>query len=360
MARAHNFSAGPAVLPESVLLQLQKDIWEAGNSGMGILECSHRGAMFEGRLADTKDRLRRLLALSEDQEVLFMHGGARTQFFQWPMNVLRGGRATYLDTGIWAAGAIEDARRFGTVDVPFSSKASRYDHVPTANSWGELPAGTKYLHYTSNNTVAGTEFHYMPDVPEGVWRVCDMSSNFLSRPIDGSKFDMIYAGAQKNAGPSGVTIVVLRKSLLAEMDPNLPAMLRYGVAVENNSMYNTPSTFAIHTVGLVAQWIEETGGVAAMEARNIAKADRLYAALSKGGWQLPVRADSRSRMNVRFSTGTPEGDDAFVKAAKAAGLTELKGHRSIGGLRASIYNSQTTAAIDALVEFIGSYAPMHA
>jgi phosphoserine aminotransferase len=353
--RAHNFSAGPAVMPEPVLTQLQQDLWEVRGSGMGILECSHRGACFEAILAETKARLTRLLRLSDDQVVLFLHGGARTQFFQWPMNILRGGRATYFDTGIWASGAIEDARRYGAVDVPFSSKAQGYDRVPEPASWGPLPEGTVYLHYTANNTVAGSEFHYVPDAG-GSLLACDMSSNFLSRPVDGSRFDYIYAGAQKNAGPSGVTVVVLRRSLLERMDRDLPKMLRYDVAVENDSMFNTPNTFGIHAVGLVAKWIEDQGGLTAIEARNIAKADRVYAAIDASSlFRGKVQKGSRSRMNVTFTTGSTELDDRFVKAAKAEGLTELKGHRTLGGLRASMYNAQTDSAIDALVSFLGHF-----
>lgn len=350
--RAHNFSAGPAVMPEAVLKQLQQDLWEVRGSGMGILECSHRGATFEAILAETKARLSRLLALTDDQAVLFLHGGARTQFFQWPMNMLRGGRASYFDTGIWAAGAIEDAKRFGTVDVPFSSKAQGYDRVPDAGEWGPLAPGTVYLHYTANNTVAGTEYHYVPDAGSALL-ACDMSSNFLSRPVDGSRFDYIYAGAQKNAGPSGVTVIVLRRALLERMEKDLPNMLRYDIAVQNDSMFNTPCTFGIHAVGLVAAWVEDQGGLAAIEKRNIAKAGKLYDAIDASAlYRGRVHAGSRSRMNVTFTTGSADLDDRFVKAAKAEGLTELKGHRSMGGLRASVYNAQTDAAVDALVGFL--------
>ncbi len=353
--RAHNFSAGPAVLPEPVLQQLQADLWEVRDSGMGILECSHRSTTFEAILAEAKARLARLLALSDDQEVLFLHGGARTQFYQWPMNVLRGGRATYFDTGIWAAGAIEDARRYGTVDVLFSSASTTYDRVPQPSEWGNPPAGTVYLHYTSNNTVAGSEFHYVPDA-QGALLACDMSSNFLSRPVEGSRFDYIYAGAQKNAGPSGVTVVVLRRSLLERMDPNLPAMLRYETSVKNNSMFNTPCTFGIHAVGLVAKWVEDQGGLAALEVRNINKSNKVYDVIDRTGfWKGRVVPSSRSRMNLTFSTGSTALDDRFVKAAKAAGLTELKGHRTLGGLRASLYNAQTDPAIDALVSFMSQF-----
>lgn len=355
MARIHNFSAGPAVLPEEVLRIAQADLWDHNGSGIGILECSHRGGSFDAVLKSAKDRIRRLLALSEDQEVLFLHGGARTQFFMIPMNLLRGGRATYFNTGVWSKGAIEDAVRFGTVDVPFDSKPQGYDRVPEPGEWGALPEGTKYLHYTANNTVAGTEYHYRPAV-DGAWLFCDMSSNFLSRPVEGSKFDLIYAGAQKNAGPAGVTVVVVRKSLLEHCDPNLPAMLRYGVHVENDSTYNTPPVFPIYLVEKVAEWLENMGGLGAIEQRNVAKAERVYGAIDGSAfWKGKAKKGSRSRMNITFTTGSEDLDKKFVKESEAASLSGLKGHRSLGGLRASVYNAQTDPAVDALVAFMQEF-----
>lgn len=360
MSRIHNFSAGPAILPEPVIRQAQADLWDLNGSGIGVLECSHRGGVFDAVVESARQRIRRLCALSDDQEVLFLHGGARTQFFQIPMNLLRGARATYFDTGVWAKGAIEDAQRYGTIDVPFSSKAAGYDSVPEPNSWGPLPEGTLYLHYTSNNTVAGTEYHYRPDAGKA-WLVCDVSSNFLSRPIEGSKFDLIYAGAQKNAGPAGTTIVILRKSLLERCDPNLPAMLRYGVAVENGSMFNTPSTFSIYVVDQVAKWLEEMGGLAEIEQRNIHKAAKVYAEIDRTGfWKGKAKPGSRSRMNITFTTGDEKKDSAFVKQADAAGLSGLKGHRSLGGLRASTYNALPEASCDALVAFMREFEAKNA
>lgn len=357
MARVHNFSAGPAVLPESVLRQAQRDLWELGDSGIGILECSHRGGAYDAVHARAKARIAQLLGLGPDQHVLFLAGGARTQFFQVPMNLLRGGRATYADTGVWAQGAIEEARRFGTIDVPFSSADTGYDRVPSPDDWGALPAGTRYLHYTSNNTVAGTEFGYRPD-PRGAWLVCDMSSNFLSRVVDGAAYDLIYAGAQKNAGPAGVTVVVVRDALLAHCDPDLPSMLRYGVHVAHDSLYNTPPVFAIYLLDQMCGWIEAQGGIAAVERRNVAKAARVYRAIdeSDGFYRGRAQVGSRSRMNLTFTTGDPARDADFVQAAEAAGLSGLKGHKRMGGLRASLYNAQTDAAVDALVEFLAAFA----
>lgn len=356
MARIHNFSAGPGVLPEKVLAQAQADLWDVNGSGIGVVEHSHRGKVFDAIHQSAKARVRKLLRLADDQEVLFLHGGARTQFFTWPMNVLRGGRATYLDTGHWAHVAIEDAKRFGTVDVPFSSKDQGYDRVPAQGEWGALPAGTVYFQYTSNNTIFGTEFHYVPDV-QGTLFTCDMSSNFLSRPVDGAKFDFLYAGAQKNVGPSGVTVVVLRRSVLERLDPNLPAMLRYGKQIEKDSMLNTPCTFGIYCVDQVCKWLEDdVGGLEAMERRNVAQADRVYAEIDRTGfWRGRADKGSRSRMNLVFTTGDADRDTAFHKAAADAGLSGLKGHREVGGLRASLYNAQTDAAVDALVAFMREF-----
>lgn len=356
MARAFNFSAGPALLPESVIREAQDALWELEGTGMGLLEISHRSKAFEAVMDRARDRLTRLLRLAPDQEILFLHGGARTQFFQVPMNLLRGARATYFDTGVWSAGAIEEAARFGSVDVPFSSKATGYDHVPRDGSWGPLPEGTRYVHYTANNTVVGTEYDYVPTVKDA-WLICDASSNILSRDIDGSRFDLIYAGAQKNLGPAGVTIVVIRKALLDAADRDLPSMLRYDIHAAKKSLYNTPATFAIYVVERMCAWIEGQGGVAAIEDRNARKAARLYAAIDASPlFRGKVRPDSRSRMNVTFTTGSPELDAKFVAEANANGLLGLKGHSSVGGLRASLYNAQPEEAVDVLVAFLGDFS----
>lgn len=356
MPRIHNFSAGPGVLPESVLEQARQDLWDVSGSGIGVLEHSHRGKVFDAIHLDAKARIKRLLRCSEDQEVLFLQGGARSQFYMLPMNLLKGGRATYLDTGHWAHVAGEDAKRYGTVDIGFSSAAAKYDRVPAQGEWGPLPDGTVYFHYTSNNTIYGTEFHYVPEVP-GTLLTCDMSSNFLSKPVDGSKFDFVYAGAQKNIGPSGVTVVVLKRSLLARMEKNLPAMLRYDKQVEKDSMLNTPCTFGIYMIGQVAKWLEEdVGGLEEMERRNVAQADSLYAEIDRTGfWRSHVQRGSRSRMNVIFTTGDADADAAFLKGAGERGLSGLKGHRELGGLRASLYNALPDAAVTALVGYMRDF-----
>lgn len=355
MSRIHNFSAGPAVLPAPVVAEAREALLELGDSGIGILECSHRSADFDAVIGEARTRVHALLGLADDQEVLFLHGGARSQFYMWPMNVLRGGRAAYLDTGNWSKGAIEDARRFGTVDVLFSSRESKYDRVPTEGSVAAPVEGTTYLHYTSNNTVAGTEFHYVPDAG-GAMLACDMSSDILSRPIDGSRYDLIYAGAQKNIGPSGVTLVVLRRGVLERCDPELPKMLRYGIHVDKGSMFNTPCTFGIYVISRVCAWIEAQGGLEAIQAHNRAQADRIYGAIDGSElYRGNVERASRSLMNITFTTGDAELDTAFWKKAAAEGLSGLKGHRSVGGLRASVYNAQTDAAVDALVAFMGDF-----
>jgi phosphoserine aminotransferase len=360
MTRLHNFNAGPGVLPESVLREAQEAIWELPGAGLGILEMSHRGGAFDAVIASARERLRRLMGLSDDQEILFLQGGARTQFFMLPMSLLRGGRATYLETGVWAEAAAVEARRFGDVDVPFSSKADGYDRVPRPGEWGALREGTKYLYYCSNNTVTGTEYPYVPDAP-GAWLICDGSSNLLSQPIDGSRFDVLFGGAQKNIGPAGVTLVVLRRELLAHMERDLPSMLRYDIWVREQSLYNTPNVFGIYMIERVCAWIEAQGGLAAIGERNAAKAARVYAAIDGSGGALRGKVEpwSRSRMNVTFTTGDAERDAQFVAEARAEGLVGLKGHKLLGGLRASLYNALPDASVDALVSFLHDWSRRH-
>lgn len=354
--RIHNFSAGPGVLPEPVLRQAQSDLWSHGDFGIGIVECSHRSAQFDAVIESARARIHRLLGCDEDQTVLFLHGGARTQFHSLPMNLLRGDRAAYHITGTWAKGAVAEARRFGTCDVLFDSSETNWDRVPAPGEAADPSPGTVYLHYTSNNTVAGGQYHHIPEVPDGTWLACDMSSDFLSRPIDGSRFGFIYAGAQKNVGPSGSTVVVIRKSHLERCDPDLPKMLQYPLMVEKNSMYNTPCTFSIYVIDLVTKWIEDMGGLQAVAERNRIQADKVYAAIDATDfYRGKVLPDSRSQMNVTFTTGDADRDTRFWKTAAERGLSGLKGHRSVGGLRASLYNAQTNAAVDALVDFMRDF-----
>jgi len=356
--RIHNFSAGPGVLPEPVLREAQEALWNFGGSGMGIVECSHRSALFDEVIHSARERIKRLMGLSDDYEVLFLHGGARTQFFMLPMNLLRGGRASYVDTGTWSYGAMEQARRYGAVDVLFSSRQTGYDRIPGPGELPKAPDGTVYLHYTSNNTVAGTGFHHIPQTSAPL--VCDMSSDILSRPIDGSKFQFIYAGAQKNMGPSGTTVVILRRDWLDRCDPDLPEMLRYGIHVAKGSMYNTPCTFAIYMIERVTAWLEANGGLVAMEAKNRAQADAIYAAIDRSE-RFRGKADiaSRSTMNITFTTGDEALDTAFWQGAAECGMVGLKGHRSVGGLRASVYNAQTDGAVTALSDYMKEFEANH-
>lgn len=356
--RQHNFAAGPAVLPESVLEEAREALWELNGCGQGVMETSHRGAAFDAVIVSARERLRRLLQLSDDQEVLFLHGGARTQFYQVPMNLLRGGTAAYLETGTWAVQAAEEARRFGHVKTLWSSKDTRFDAVPRPDAWS-MPEGGRYLHYTSNNTVAGTEYDYVPDAGDA-WLVCDASSDILAAPVDGSAFDILYAGAQKNLGPSGTTVVVIRRGLLEHCDTDIPTMCRYGVHVKKQSMFNTPTTFAIYMIERVCAWVEAQGGTAAMAEKNARQSKAVYDAIDASGFYRGIaQADSRSRMNVTFTTGSPERDTTFVAEATAAGLIGLKGHSSVGGLRASLYNAQTDAAVEALVGFMADFENRH-
>jgi phosphoserine aminotransferase len=340
-----------------VVEEVRDNLVDFDGTGLGAMEYSHRSKRFERVLATAKERMHRLLGLADDQEVLFVHGGAKSQFFFVPMNLLNGGHATYLDTGLWAQLAEVEAARYGSANVPFSSKASNYNRVPKAGEWGALPEGTSYLHYTSNNTVAGTQYHYLPD-SENVPLICDMSSDILSRKVDGSAFDLIYAGAQKNLGPSGLCVVIVRKSLLERCSPDLPPMLSYAVYAKKDSMYNTPNTWAIYVMERVLAWIEDQG-LAAVEARNIAQATRFYDAVDATEfWTGLADVDSRSHMTPTFSAGTPELDTEFWQWAEQGGLVGLKGHRSLGGLRASMYNAQTDAAVDALISAMQEFERM--
>jgi phosphoserine aminotransferase len=355
MTRIHNFSAGPGVLPSEVLEQAQQDLLDFRGSGMGIAECSHRSALFDEVIVSARNRLRALLNLDDSQEVLFLQGGARTQFFMVPMNLLQGGCCAYLDTGQWSKHAIIEAERFGKVNIPFSSRDSAYDRVPDGHEWDDVPDELIYLHYTSNNTVAGTEYHYVPQVRSGLL-VCDMSSNILSREIPGHEFDLIYAGSQKNMGPAGVTVVIIRRDLLEQCAPDLPLMLRYQTHVDKESLYNTPCTFGIYMIERVCHWIESMGGIEAVSNRNQVQASQIYDLIDGSEfWQGKVIPSSRSFMNITFTTGDEGMDEKFWKTAEAEGMSGLKGHRSMGGLRASIYNAQTQEAVDTLVHFMGEF-----
>ena len=356
MARVYNFSAGPAVLPEEVLQQAREEMLDWRGSGMSVMEMSHRGKEFMSIAEQAEADLRELMGIPANYKVLFLQGGASSQFAMVPMNLLRGkAGADYINTGAWSKKAIGEAKRYCTVNVAGSSEASKFTTVP-AQAELKLSADAAYVHYTPNETIGGVEFPYVPatgDVP----LVADMSSTILSRPLDVTKYGLIYAGAQKNIGPAGLTVVVVREDLLSEqVVDGTPTMFRYTTHVADGSMYNTPPTYGWYLAGLVFQWIKAKGGLAAMAAINERKAKRLYDAIDGSGfYRSPVDPACRSWMNVPFTLANPELDAAFLAEAKKAGLVTLKGHRSVGGMRASIYNAMPEAGVRALVDFMADF-----
>jgi phosphoserine aminotransferase len=353
--RVFNFSAGPAVLPVPVLEEAQRDLVSLPGVGMSILEISHRSKTFEGILAQTEADLRTLGNIPSTHKVLFLQGGASLQFSMVPMNLLTaGGTADYIVTGGWAQKAVKEAERVGTVHVAGSTEADKFSRVPQAHELTLTP-NAAYVHFTSNNTLFGTQWRGEPAVGD-VPLVCDASSDMLSRPIDFSKYGLVYAGAQKNLGPSGVTLVIIREDLLARSSKTLPTMLNYAVHVENGSMYNTPNTFGIYLMGLVMKWALAQGGLPDVAKRNERKAAKLYAEIDRSGFYRGTAAkDSRSLMNITFRLPDEELEKAFVKESTGAGLDGLKGHRSVGGMRASIYNAFPEAGVDALVDFMREF-----
>ena len=359
MARVYNFSAGPAMLPEPVLSRARDEMLEWRGSGMCVAEMSHRGKEFMSIAAQAEADLRELLAVPSNYKVLFLQGGASTQFAAIPMNLLRGATsADYLNTGSWSKKAISEARRYGQVHVAASTEAERFTRAPGQDEL-TLSDDAAYVHYTPNETIEGVEFPYVPDVGDKPL-VADMSSTILSRPIDVSRFGLIYAGAQKNIGPAGLVIVIVREDLLGQTLPATPTMLDYKVQADNDSMYNTPPTYAWYLAGLVFEWLKGIGGLQAMGKINARKAELLYKTIDDSGFfKNPVEPASRSWMNVPFTLANPELDDTFIKEAKAANLTTLKGHRSVGGMRASIYNAMPIEGVEALVGFMQEFERKH-
>lgn len=352
--RIFNFSPGPAVLPEPVLEEARDNLLSLGNTGIGILEHSHRGKAFTTILAQAEADCRTLAAIPDNYRVLFLQGGASTQFFQVPMNFLtKQDTADYLVTGSWAEKAAEQARRFGRVHVACTSKDRNYAYIPATADYSLRP---RYVHFTSNNTIFGTQFRSEPQPPDGAFLVCDASSDIFSRPIEVTKYGLIYAGAQKNLGPAGVTLVIIRDDLVKAAALDIPEMLQYRIHAEHDSCYNTPPTFVIYVMGLVFKWLLANGGLAQMARRNEAKAARLYECLEESAmFRGTADRDSRSLMNVTFVTGNDALDKRFIEFAQQRGLDGLKGHRSVGGMRASIYNAFPAAGIDALVEAIRDF-----
>lgn len=359
MARVFNFSAGPAVLPEPVLQQAAAEMLDWHGSGMSVMEMSHRGKEFIAIHAQAEADLRELMAIPKNYKVLFLQGGASAQFAVVPMNLLRGKtKADYISTGQWSKKAITDAKKYCKVNVAASSEPENFTRAPKQSEW-KLDPDAAYVHITTNETIGGVEFHWVPDTG-GVPIVADMSSHILSRPMDVSRYGLIYAGAQKNIGPAGVTIVIVRDDLLGQALPVTPTVFDYKVQAENDSMSNTPATYGIYVAGLVFQWLKKQGGLTKMEQINRAKAGLLYDYLDQTEfYHSPVAKDDRSLMNIPFTLRNADLDKAFIQETEAAGLTQLKGHRSVGGMRASIYNAMPIEGVQALVQFMREFERKH-
>jgi phosphoserine aminotransferase len=359
MNRVFNFSAGPAVMPEAVLARAAAEMLDWHGAGLSVMEMSHRSDEFIGIAAHAEAQLRALLAIPANYRVLFLQGGATLQFAMVPVNLRRPGTSVdYVDTGQWSKKAIDEARKSGPVNVAASSAAQKYTQVPPPADW-RCDTQASYLHYTSNETIGGVQFNRVPDAG-AVPLVCDMSSDILSRPIDVSRFGVIYAGAQKNIGPAGLTVVIVRDDLIGRAGGSTPAMLDYKVQAESESMFNTPPTWAIYIAGLVFDWLVGQGGLAGADARNRDKAKLLYDVFdSTEFYRCPVAPADRSLMNVPFTLRDARLDALFLEQAQAAGLQQLKGHRSVGGMRASLYNAMPRAGVEALVGFMHDFERRH-
>lgn len=355
MTKIYNFAAGPAVLPQEVLETARNELLNWHGCGVSVMEMSHRGKEFGQILQEAEADLRELMAIPANYKVLFLQGGATLQFSMIPMNLLRGkAKADYLNTGIWSQKAIDEASKFCEVNVVASSADKNFTYAPAQSEW-KLNKDAAYVHYTSNETIGGVEIFWTPqtgDVP----LVCDMSSHILSRPIDVSQYGLIYAGAQKNIGPAGLTIVIVREDLIGHAKADTPALLDYKIYADNESMYNTPPTYGIYMAGLVFKLLKKQGGLAAMEQTNIAKANLLYDFLAQSDfYHSPIAAENRSRMNVPFTLKDSSLDETFLKQAQAQGLLQLKGHKLVGGMRASIYNAMPIEGVQALVDFMKAF-----
>lgn len=357
----YNFGAGPGILPHEVLLQAREEMLDWHGCGMSVMEMGHRGAEFGSILSAAEQDLRELMAIPSNYKVLFLQGGAHLQFSMIPLNLLRGkASADYVNTGEWSKKGIAEAKKFGKVNEVVSSADKNFTYVPAFDKWKRDPDAA-YLHYTTNETIGGVEFNWIPEIGD-VPLVADMSSNILSRVYDVSRFGLIYAGAQKNIGPAGTCIVIVREDLLGKTAASTPTMLDYKVHADNGSMYNTPPTYGIYMSGLVFQWLKRQGGVAAIEKVNMAKAKLVYDAIdaSNDFYNCPVAKSDRSRMNVAFTLKNAALDGEFLKQAESQGLVQLKGHRSVGGMRASIYNAMPLEGVQALAGFMHDFCKRNA
>jgi phosphoserine aminotransferase len=358
MTQIYNFSAGPAVLPKPVLERAQAEMLDWHGSGMSVMEMSHRGKEFTSILAKTESDLRTLLNIPQNYKVLFLQGGAIAENAAIPMNLLNGGEADYVVTGYWSKRSVEDANAYGKINVVASSEAENFTYVPAFDSW-KLNKNAQYLHICTNETINGVEFDGLPDAGD-VPIVADMSSHILSRPIDVSQYGVIYGGAQKNIGPAGLCIIIVREDLLGKASAITPAVLNWKTQAENQSMINTPPTYSIYIAGLVFEWLLEQGGVAAIEKVNIAKANLLYDYIDSTDFYLNnVAINNRSRMNIPFFLKDESLNDAFLKGAEANGLLQLKGHRMVGGMRASIYNAMPIEGVQALISYMKAFESAH-
>ncbi len=367
MRKIYNFSAGPAILPEAVLQQARDEMLDWQGSGMSVMEMSHRGKEFMSIVEKTEHDLRELANIPDNYKILFLQGGASSQFAMVPMNLLgKHSRADYIHTGQWSQKAITEAMNYCSVHIAASSENNGFNSVPPLERWTISPK-TAYVHYTPNETIGGVEFQWIPDLSavadgnENIPLVADMSSNFLSRPLDVNRFGLIYAGAQKNVGPAGLVVVIIREDLL-DISPiaGTPTMYRYKTHADHASMYNTPPTYAIYIMGLVMDWLQNQGGLSAMEQRNIAKAKLLYDLIDASNfYRCPVAKPDRSRMNIPFTLNDSRFDGEFLQQAQARGLVQLKGHRSVGGMRASIYNAMPLEGVLALTEFMQEFEKAH-
>jgi len=355
MSRVYNFSAGPAILPEEVLQKAAAEMTNWHSSGISVMEMSHRGKEFIQIAKKAEADLREIMIIPQNYKVLFLQGGATSQFAMVPMNLLRGkDTADYINTGYWSKKAIAEANRFCKVNVAATGEATNFTTIPPRSEWSLNPDAA-YVHYTPNETIGGVEFQDIPEVA-GIPLVADMSSTILSRPVDVSKFGLIYAGAQKNIGPAGLTVIIIREDLIGEVMPNTPTMFSYKTHVEADSMYNTPPTYCWYIAGLVFEWIKGKGGLKAMAEINRRKAEKLYKFIDGSNfYNNPVAPACRSWMNVPFIIVNPDLDTKFLKEAGKAGLVALKGHRSVGGMRASIYNAMPEKGVDTLIEFMAEF-----
>ncbi len=355
--RVFNFNPGPATIPTEVMEQARDQFLDYQGCGMGIMECSHRGREFNQVRESAEENLRQLMGISDDYAVLFLQGGASLQFSMVPMNLASGQQPLlYADTGSWAAKAVKEAKLFAPVQVVYSGKAQNYARIEDCESWEMGADDPGYLYVCSNNTIFGTQFHRFPEYPE-IPLVADMSSDIASRLVDVNRFGLIFAGAQKNLGPAGVTIVIIRKDLAARSRDKVPTMLKYSTHIEKESCFNTPPTFSIYMVGLVLEWIKKRGGIAGVEADNDHKAALLYRAIDEGDfYRGTVDPACRSKMNATFRLPDESLEAEFIRQATAAGLVGLKGHRSVGGIRASIYNAMPAAGVETLIEFMREFA----